>query len=96
MTRFSGSLTAEKSFQAYEQTQREKRTQYWHSLYEMRQEYMQEFKGIYDLTSRPSMHFWAEEKYGFRMGMDGQGNYTGDYSVVDPKKFMLYQIKYWQ
>jgi hypothetical protein len=72
------------------------RDRYWQSLYEMRQEYMSEFKGIFDLTVRPTMHYWAEQKYGFKMGLDGQGNYTSDYTVVNPKKFMLYQIKYWK
>lgn len=86
----------EQNFRDWDQASREQRTRYWQSLYSMRQEYMQEYKGIYDLTARPSMHYWAEEKYGFKMGLDGQGNYTGDFTVIDPKRFMLYQIKYWQ
>lgn len=86
----------EQKYQDWERESREKRTRYWQSLYAMRQEYMQEFKGLFDLTVRPSLHYWAEEKYGFRMGLDGQGNYTQDYEVINPKKFMLFQIKYWQ
>lgn len=73
---------------------KEQRDQYWQALYLMRQEYMQDNRGDYDLTSRPTMHYWAERKYGFKMGLDGQGNYTQDYQVVDPKRFMLFQIKY--
>lgn len=72
------------------------RDRYWNSLYSMRQEYMSEFKGVTDLTVRPTLHHWAEEKYGFKMGLDWQSNYTQDYTVVDPKKFMLFQIKYWR
>lgn len=96
MTRFAGVMPAERSFQQYEQEERDHRTRYWHSLYDMRQEYLQVHKGNYDMTARPTMHYWAEEKYGFKMGMDGSGHYTGDFTVVDPKKFMLYQIKYWK
>jgi hypothetical protein len=40
------------------------------------------------------MHYWAELKYGFKMGLDGQGNYTQDHEVVDPKRYMLFQLKY--
>jgi hypothetical protein len=50
---------------------------------------------MFDLTVRPTVHYWAEQKYGFVMGIDGQGDYTGEYTVVDPKKFMLFQVKYW-
>jgi hypothetical protein len=61
----------------------------------MREEYVKEHEGIFDLTVRPTVHYWAEQKYGFIMGIDGQGDYTGEYTVVNPKKFMLFQIKYW-
>ena len=86
----------EQNFQDWDRERREKRDQYWQSLYYMRQEYLAEHTGNYDLTSRPTMHYWAEERYGFKMGLDGQGNYTQDYEVVEPKKFMLFQIKYWK
>ena len=74
----------------------EKRNQYWHAIHAMRQEYLEEYKGIYDLTVRPTIPYWAEQKYGFAMAMDGTGNYTADYTVTDPKKFMMFQIKYWE
>lgn len=72
------------------------RNRYWRAIHAMRPEYMDEFKGLYDLTTRPSIHYWAEEKYGFRMETDGTGNYTANYSVTNPKKFMLFQLKYWK
>lgn len=89
-------MPAEKNFRQWDQASREQRTRYWQALYSMRQEYMAEHKGVYDLTARPSMHYWAEEKYGLAMGIDGQGNYTDEYTVKDPKRFMLFQIKYWK
>ena len=44
----------------------------------------------------PTLPHWVEKKYGLRMGQDGSGNYTQDYDVVDPKRFMLFQIKYFK
>lgn len=75
---------------------KQKRWQYWNALNRMRTEYITQFRGQYDLTVRPTLHHWAEEKYGFKMGMSETGDYTETYTVVDPKKFMIFQIKYWQ
>ena len=96
MSRFAGALQAEESFRQWDAERKEKRQRYWNALYLLRQDYLADNKGDYDLTSRPTMHYWAELKYGFKMGLDGQGNYTQDYEVTDPKKFMLFQIKYWK
>ncbi len=94
MTRFSGAMPAEESFRKWEAENRARRDQYWNALHLMRREYLEENLGDYDLTSRPTMHYWAEQKYGFKMGIDGQGNYTQDHEVVDPKRYMLFQLKY--
>lgn len=75
--------------------QKQKRFDYWAAVRRMREEYVKEHEGMFDLTVRPTVHYWAEQKYGFVMGIDGQGDYTGEYTVVDPKKFMLFQVKYW-
>ena len=72
-----------------------RRWQYWNAIHSMRPEYIAEYAGDYSMA-RPSVHYWAEQKYGFRMETDGQGNYTENYTVTDPKKFMLFQIKYWK
>jgi hypothetical protein len=94
MSRFAGAIMAEESFRKWDAEKRAKREQYWNALYLMRQEYLLENKGQYDLTSRPTIHYWAELKYGLRMHLDGQGNYLQDYDVIDPKKFMFFQIKF--
>lgn len=96
MSRFSGASQAEESFRSWEAERKTRRFQYWSALNSLRKDYLKENAGVYDLTSRPTMHYWAELKYGFKMGLDDQGNYTQDYEVTDPKKFMLFQIKYWQ
>lgn len=88
------SVKVNKLFNQLEADKRARRDQYWNALYLMRQEYLAENKGQYDLTARPTMHYWAELKYGIKMGLDGQGNYTKDYEVSDPKRFMFFQLKY--
>lgn len=75
---------------------KESRARYWAAVYSMRQEYMRDHQGVFDLTIRPRIDYWANEKYGFQMGIDCEGNYTAAYTVTDPKKFMLFQIKYWK
>ena len=81
--------------QALEES-RAKRRQYWGALKDARAEYLADNAGVLDLTARPTLHYWMEGKYGIKMGIDGQGNYTDSYSVVDPKKFMLFQIKHFK
>ena len=56
MSRFSGAMQAEESFRRWEDERKAKRTQYWNALQAMRKEYLEENKGVYDLTSRPTMH----------------------------------------
>lgn len=74
----------------------EERNRYWSAVHAMRPEYTAEYKHLQDPTARPTLNYWAEEKYGFKMETDGTGNYTANYTVVDSKKFMLFQIKYWR
>lgn len=94
MSKIQDSVEANNLFRRLDEDQRARRDQYWNALFAMRKEYLEENKGVYDLTSRPTVHYWAEMKYGFKMGIDSQGDYTKDYEVVDPKRFMLFQIKF--
>lgn len=73
---------------------KERRDKYFEVVRSLRAEYVEEQKGVYDITVRPRLDYWVNEKYGFQMQTDGQGNYTAEYTVTDPKKFMLFQIKY--
>lgn len=75
---------------------RQKRNEYWNALAAMRQEYLAENTGNYDLTARPRLDYWANEKYGFQIEFDPiDGGFTEHYTVTDPKKFMIFQLKYW-
>jgi len=75
---------------------RKERDRYWEALRGLRAEYLETNKGQYDLTARPTMHYYAEQKYGFKMGLSDTGEYTADYTVTDEKKFMLFKIAYWK
>lgn len=94
--KFRNIIEAEKSFNQWDAERKAKRAQYWQAVFLARQDYITENKGHYDLTARPTVHYWMRMKYGIIMGMDGQGNYTEEYEVEDEKKFMLFQIKYWK
>jgi len=87
----------EQSFQDWEAKRKANRHAYWGACALARQEYLAENKGNFDLTSRPRLDFWMNEKYGFQMGFDEiDGGITENYTVTDPKKFMLFQIKFWK
>ena len=85
----------EAAIEAWEVEKKSRRWQYWNSLHAVRSEYRTEVGDNAGMTS-PTMPFWVEQKYGLKMGLDGQGNYTQEYTVVNPKRFMLFQIKYFK
>ena len=71
----------------------EQRKQYWGALHAVREEYRLAVGDNAGMIG-PTMPQWVEQKYGLRMGQDGSGNYTQHYEVVDPKRFLFFQIKY--
>jgi hypothetical protein len=71
----------------------ENRMQYWGALHAVRSEYRLAVDSSAELSSH-SLPVWVEKKYGLRMGQDDTGNYTQHYDVTDPRRFMLFQIKY--
>lgn len=74
----------------------ENRNQYWGALHAVRSEYRESVGDNAEMKG-PTMPNWVEQKYGLRMGLDPlSGNYTQHYDIVDPKRFMLFQIKYFK
>jgi hypothetical protein len=71
----------------------EQRRQYWGALHAVRREYRLAVGDNAEMKG-PTMPYWVEQKYGLKMGLDGSGNYTQDYQVVNPKRFLFFQIKY--
>jgi hypothetical protein len=72
-----------------------KRNQYWSALHAVRAEYRSAVGDNAEMRG-PTLPQWVEQRYGLRMGQDGSGNYTQDYTVVDPKRFMLFQLNYFK
>jgi hypothetical protein len=75
--------------------QKSKRWQYWNALHAVRSEY-REAVGDNEGMTGPTLPFWVEQKYGIKMGINGEGQYTQEYDIVNPKRFMLFQIKYFK
>ena len=71
----------------------DQRKQYWGALHAVRAEYTSEVGDNAGMTG-PTMPHWVEQKYGLKMGLDGSGNYTQTYEVVNAKRFLLFRIKY--
>ena len=71
----------------------EQRKQYWGALHAVRKEYTSEVGDNVGMTGSTFPH-WMEQKYGIKMGLDGSGNYTQEYAVTNPKRFLFFQIKY--
>lgn len=85
----------EQNYQDWDAERKRRRWDYWNALRLMRLEYLEEYKDDQGMT-RPTLHFWAEGKYGIKMGMDGEGGYTEDWDVTDPRKYMIFQLKFWR
>jgi hypothetical protein len=81
--------------EAWNYETKSKRWQYWNALHAVRSEYRLAVGNNINMVV-PTLPHWVEQKYGLRMGQDGSGNYTQDYEVVNPKRFMLFQIKYFK
>ena len=71
----------------------EQRKQYWGALHAVRSEYRESVGDNAGMVKSTFPH-WMENKYGIKMGLDGSGNYTQEYSVSNPKRFLLFRIKY--
>jgi hypothetical protein len=81
------------------QEQRKKRDQYWAMLYQARQDFL-----FFMLSDRSSLEYdpdpgaffyYLKQNYGLQVAtVDGQ--ITGDYAVIDEKKYLLFLLKYSQ
>lgn len=94
MSRFGESILAADSFRQWDRERLERRNQYWQAINRARREYLDQYVGIYDLTVRPALHYWMQEHYGIRMGIDDQGNYTRDFEILDERRYLMFQLKY--
>lgn len=84
-----------KDFQDYDDEDpqkefRENRWNYWSNLRKLKQEF------YIETQSRDPVQYlkWLENKYGFKVGTDFEGNFTDSYKIVDEKKYIVYVLKY--
>ena len=59
---------------------------HWSRLHRARKEY--KFKDGFTFTN------WLEQKYGLALVINNDGNITGDYRIVDEKKYSFYLLKF--
>lgn len=85
----------EQLYRNWEAKSRANRNAYWNACARARQEYLKDVEG--DLSmSRPRLDYWVNERYGFQMEFDEiDGGISERFTITDPKKFMLFQIKHW-
>lgn len=81
------------------QEQRKKRDQYWSMLYKARQDFL-----FFTLNDRSSLDYdpdpgaffhYLKQNYGLQVETIS-GQITGEYAVVDEKKYLLFILKYSQ
>ena len=76
------------------QKQRKKRDQYWRMLYHARQEFLVLTFQTWDDDPVSFFHY-LKQNYGLQVEtIDSQ--ITGDYAIVDEKKYLLFLLKYGQ
>lgn len=78
------------------QEHRRKRDQYWRMLYLARQDFLILTTQVCDYDVDPGAFFYyLKQNYGLQAAtIDGQ--ITGDYTIFDEKKYLLFLLKYSQ
>lgn len=78
------------------QEQRKKRDQYWAMLYSARQDFLILTDQAWEYDIDPGAFFYfLKQNYGLQVAtIDGQ--ITGEYAIVDEKKYLLFLLKYSQ
>jgi hypothetical protein len=77
------------------QAQRKKRDQYWTMLYEARQEFLkltQQAAAEYD-TDPGAFFYYLRQNYGLQVETV-DGKITGEYAVVNEKKYLIFLMKF--
>jgi hypothetical protein len=83
----------EQQFQEWNQRDKMLRSQYWAALRAARTDYMQESGRV---PADNGFYYHLQRKYGVKPDLDPQGNLTATYTVVDKKKFLLFQLEYFK
>ena len=63
------------------------RQAYWRKLRKAKEEFESTHRYVY-------FEQWMQTEYGIKIDYDIQGNITGKYDIVDPKKYTFFLLKY--
>jgi hypothetical protein len=77
------------------QEQRRKRDQYWKMLYNARQEFLkltEQVSAEYDIDPG-AFYYYLTQNYGLQVETV-DGKITGNYAVINEKKYLLFLIKF--
>jgi hypothetical protein len=92
MSRFAAATNPlEKSFMEWDLEDKRRRNQYWNALRAARTDYMLGNKNV-----DTGFYYHMQRKYGVKPDLDPQGNLMATYSVLDKKKFLLFQLEYFK
>lgn len=92
MTRYS-IPPFEDNFRQWDNDRKARRNQYWDAVRQAGTEYKDlngEISG-----NKESFYYYMQKTYGVKIDM-ADGGIGDHYEVVDPKKFMLWQLKHWR
>lgn len=88
----------------WDPAQKRKRDQYWRMLRTAKAEYDESQKTNFVQpphhekyggdTSMNSFYYFMQNTYGVKMGLTGSKEITGEYTIVDEKKYTMFLLKY--
>jgi hypothetical protein len=73
---------------------RNKRDQYWAMLRRAREDFKKIVSPKKYGPDPYAFSHYLQDIYGIRPELDGYSNYTGDYTILDEKKYLLFLLKY--
>ena len=90
---YTGGLTFQE--QAAElMEERRKRHYYWAMLRQANDDFKKIVSPKKYGSNVYAFSYYLQDIYGLRPELDGSGNYTGDYTILDEKKYLLFLLKY--
>jgi|LauGreDrversion4_2_1035121.scaffolds.fasta_scaffold269793_4 hypothetical protein len=74
--------------------QKRQRNSYWRRIRECRHDYLESNPNIKHIISNAGFYQYLQEKFGIKLKFDNSGNISEDFEIVDPKRYMLFLLRY--
>lgn len=95
MTRYA-THPMEDSFIDWDSRRIANRDAYWRALRTASSDYIKLTENCVEAdTGANGFYYYLQHNYGFKPELI-DGKYSDTYTVTEPKKFMLFQLQYWQ